>query len=542
MEYYAIDCIGPFFLEPKGTVNWSKIPFFELERDIERNMNKVVRQFTTYLSRIRDIGYNTLTLDDLAHMVTFPFYDEQTKSKIEVYKEYYSRLIRMAKDAGMYVFINSDVMFNNPSIEQHTGGESKELHSLLKIAVKKVCNEYPIDGINLRIGESDGIDVKGDFHSTLTLRTAKEANVLLKELLLVVEEAEKELIFRTWTVGAYEIGDLIWNKRTFDKVFQGIRSDHLIVSMKYGDTDFFSNLELNPLFFHNPELRMMIELQTRRERDGFGTNPYFVGWDYFKYKEKLENMHNLVGLSVWCQTGGWSKYNDITFLKNSSPWNELNTIAALRIFKDHALPEQIIRQTMGKDMVAFLREYNSLYHRLIYSGGKPFYFRRSRVPPVVWMFWDNVTISPFIKAYYQVAFKSSPQIDEGEFLTLRTLGAQAGIEQIDFLTETLKLFYELRKVLARQTSEKSLIENIATYQERFSGFYTFTIDMNQKSTWLKKMILMLILRKQSAYRLIDKLFFVTLATPLFRLMAWKYRRDLPEFIDNKAMHLNLLLT
>lgn len=158
------------------------------------------------------------------------------------------------------------------------------------------------------------------------------------------------------------------------------------------------------------------------------------------------------------------------------------------------------------------------------------------------MFWDNVTISPFIKAYYQVAFKSSPQIDEGEFLTLRTLGAQAGIEQIDFLTETLKLFYELRKVLARQTSEKSLIENIATYQERFSGFYTFTIDMNQKSTWLKKMILMLILRKQSAYRLIDKLFFVTLATPLFRLMAWKYRRDLPEFIDNKAMHLNLLLT
>ena len=47
-----------------------------------------------------------------------------------------------------------------------------------------------------------------------------------------MERRQKNLVFRTWTVGAYPVGDLQWNRRTFDRVFGGITSDRLVISMK----------------------------------------------------------------------------------------------------------------------------------------------------------------------------------------------------------------------------------------------------------------------------------------------------------------------
>jgi hypothetical protein len=49
--------------------------------------------------------------------------------------------------------------------------------------------------------------------------------------------------------------------------------------LKYGDADFFRYLALNPLFFHGRQ-RKLIELLTRREDEGMGEYPSFVGWDY----------------------------------------------------------------------------------------------------------------------------------------------------------------------------------------------------------------------------------------------------------------------
>ena len=63
----------------------------------------------------------------------------------------------------------------------------------------------------MRIGESDRLDVRGDtdFKSELHIKTPAQANRLLRTLLPVFEKHQRRLILRTWTVGAYRVGDFI---------------------------------------------------------------------------------------------------------------------------------------------------------------------------------------------------------------------------------------------------------------------------------------------------------------------------------------------
>ena len=65
-------------------------------------------------------------------------------------------------------------------------------------------------GIILRIGESDGTDVRDPLRSHLHLRNSKQTHRFLRDLLPLFENRQRLLVFRTWTVGAHRIGDLIW--------------------------------------------------------------------------------------------------------------------------------------------------------------------------------------------------------------------------------------------------------------------------------------------------------------------------------------------
>jgi len=133
---------------------------------------------------------------------------------------------------------------------------------------------------------------------------------------------------RTWTVGAHRVGDLIWNRNTFDKVFTGLDSPRLVISMKYGESDFFRFLPLNKLFFRSNHLKI-VEFQARREYEGAGQYPSFIGWDYEQYVRQLAGARNIIGAWIWTQTGGWSVFRRLTYLPDSSVWNELNSLRKL---------------------------------------------------------------------------------------------------------------------------------------------------------------------------------------------------------------------
>jgi hypothetical protein len=213
----------------------------------------------------------------------------------------------------------------------------------LRELVEDVLESFPeIEGLVFRVGEVDGRDVNEAFTSRLAVRTPRDAQDFLLALLPAFERRGRTLILRTWSVGAHRIGDLIWNRDTFQQVFGDIRSDRLIISMKFGETDFFRYLPLNRQFFRSPH-RKLVELPARREYEGCGMFPSFVGFDYARYLAQLEGAENLEGVMVWCQTGGWTRFHPLTWVGAGSVWNEINAWVTVRLCRDRQSPEQAVQ-------------------------------------------------------------------------------------------------------------------------------------------------------------------------------------------------------
>jgi len=254
-----IDSLSPFFYTlcktspsvSNSEVNWSKTPFHLIEQAhmLEgKGLKKLTDCFRVYLQRAAAYGFNAVTLDDLAHMVSFQRYPAELRVKLEQYATLYKKLYATARNAGFAVYINTDILFYNKSVDSYTNGKFGNQVRFFITAIRRLFTQYPeTAGVICRIGESDGIDVQGDFKSILCITTPKECRYFLNSVLPEFENLEKNLIFRAWTLGAYAIGDLMWNAGTFRKVFKNINSDNLLISLKSGETDFFRYLNFNKM-------------------------------------------------------------------------------------------------------------------------------------------------------------------------------------------------------------------------------------------------------------------------------------------------------
>lgn len=549
-DLFIIDAIGPFFLGyEKRVVNWSKIPFVNLEsgnRLDPLKLGPIREAFIQFIDRIVEEGFNAISIDDVAHLVSFSFYPQELRQKLAEYKGFYRDLLKEVADRGVRIFVNSDIMFYNEFIQKAIGTNVGRATELLTDAFVKLFADYPVDGVILRIGETDGKDVLGDFKSRLLLKTPSVTNRFIKSVLPVFEHYNKLLVFRTWTVGSYPIGDLIWNKETFKKAFSDIYSPSFIISMKYGDTDFFSALDLNPLFYQFNDRQIILELQTRRERELFGNLPFYVGWDYAAYQRQVAGMKDLVGISVWCQTGGWSRNNSLTFLENGSEWNELNTVATLRIFKYQEDPDSILDSFMNNpDRAEFLRQFHRLLFRILYIRGftaKKLFFRRTRVPPLFWLAWDYITINPLINALYQAFNDQSIDVTETDIETVRELGRRAGINRINFYCDTLLLFLRCVHTITGEQPAVSLTGAIDAYRATYSDCnLKFKLNDVERTNTQAVKLLPLLIRNGAGYRLIDRIMLNPLISWIqLKLVNHVSRDQLPKYANKRAMEAETL--
>ncbi|HVS62255.1 MAG TPA: hypothetical protein VMT85_02005 [Thermoanaerobaculia bacterium] len=127
MDLFLIDGIGPFFRYAKGRINWSKIPFADLEKDGEldaERMAEIRRDFAALCSQVAALGYNAITLDDVAHLARWPGYSSERRRLIERYRSEWAKLFEIAREAGLGVFLTSDVMFFTPELERELGRRS----------------------------------------------------------------------------------------------------------------------------------------------------------------------------------------------------------------------------------------------------------------------------------------------------------------------------------------------------------------------------------------------------------------------------------
>jgi hypothetical protein len=546
MEWLLIDGIGPFFHGyQRKRINWSKIPFAHLETPagLKPELLAPIREeFARFVSTAAAVGFNAVTLDDLAHLYIWQDYAPPLQALLRHYQTLYRELFALAAQAGLRVFITTDVMFYTPELKRALGRSTASLILWWQQALRHVFHDFPdLAGIIMRFGEADGVDVKHTFRSELVLRTPSQVRQFLSQLLPVFEQCGKLLIFRTWSVGAHPVGDLMWHHGTFHKVFASLRSPQLIISMKYGESDFFRFLPLNAHFFQDTH-KKIIELQTRREYEGFGEYPAFVGWEYERYLQTVRQLPHVVGASVWCQTGGWGTFRRRTYLANSSIWVELNTFVTVQMCRG-ASCEQAVEQFCARSapviaaqpFLEFLRLADEVIANLLYIrelGERTLFFRRLRVPPLLHVFWDRLLMTPWIRTALRCLVADHQRAVAEGWHALETLHTMQQVAEAQHLpNQGLQLQYDTFELLASVReyffgeATPALQERVHALHQRYRATYRqrYTIHTTEAPGVLHSryvpVLLRLLLRQQRGYRLIDHLLMLqllTLAYPFLR--------------------------
>lgn len=564
MELFLIDAIGPFFRNiGRKKVNWSKIPFQHLAAASEQDWEIIHQEMRCFAAEVSKLGYNAVTLDDVAHLASHPLHEPEIASHIAMLKTRFGAIFKMLRrDYGLMIYLTTDVLPTTPAVIEALGADRPKLEACFRDLIVRALDDFPeLSGIIMRLGESDGNDVKDPIRTRLHLQTAGQANRLLRRLLPEFERRDKRLILRTWTVGAHPIGDLIWRRKTLDRVLMGIRSRHLILSMKPGESDFFRYLPLNKAL-HRPEHPIILELQARREYEGAGEYPSFIGWECERYAEQLRNAKHLIGISVWCQTGGWHRFRRRAFLEpdRRDIWIRFNVIAAICVFRLDLSARSAVLREAGPKAVALLEMSEIVVRDLIYINqfaGQSWYFRRVRIPPIIHVYWDSILINHAIGKLMRLMVRDPlGALRSGEeaaawFPKMIGLARDAGlpVEDIEHMRDFCSILLLARRYCFQPYSRalaREIIEAKKTYKRRWPScarsryrvklsFEPFPVSCVSLAR-----VRRILLRRQSPYRLLDRLFLLPFAGLAYRIFGRRLQARLPKVLSKSAMGIDVV--
>lgn len=571
MDILLIDGIGPFFRSStKQKINWSKIPFHDLPHDpfaIRRQFAVIGDDLELFASRVRQVGYNSISLDDVAHVTPDDWLEPEINQLVKLYREEYRKLFTICNNHNLEVYLTMDVLSLTPGLKKTINGKRKRATQFLLRQVESVLTYFPeVKGLIFRIGECDGKDVKGTFNSELLLHTPRQVNRLIRELLPLFERHRRFLILRTWTVGAYPVGDLIWHKDTAAKVLQRIESPFLILSMKYGESDFFRYLPLNKHFLHL-EVKKIIELQARREYEGCGEYPSFIGWDYRQYAAQLEGVDTMVGMSVWCQTGGWVPFRRLTYLEPAGIWNEINSYVCLKIFAEQQSVEQAVHgfaQTIGckepAKLIKLLRLSDEVVKELLYIeeiAVQKLFFRRVRIPPLLSVFWNNIFINDSVRKTLSTYVASPEQcVENGRKALLKIKEMERLAGELDLPVDDIAYMYDTFAILAlareyyfspyRKKIKRKIQKAKRRYKEKYpkGGRPRYRVKTNYTPFAFKRRHLKWLggcfVRRTRGYRVLD--YFITLhfLAYTYRIIVLLHPKSMPRFARKQAMGIDVI--
>lgn len=568
MEIFLIDAIGPFFKGyDKQRINWSKIPFSHLADADEARWAQIENDLRDFARQVKQQGYNAVTLDDLAHLAPHPLHEPEVAALISNFREKLRRLFEMLhEEFHLRIYLTTDVLPMTPAVLAGLGGDPAIQGEYYKKLVCGVLDDFPqLEGLILRIGESDGTDVRDPIRTQLHLTSAADTNRLLKSLLPEFESRGRNLILRTWTVGAHRIGDLIWHRDTLAQTLDGIDSPHFVVSMKHGESDFFRFLPLNRAFFRVKQ-KKIIELQARREYEGAGEYPSFIGRDCEKFARELATADNMVGISVWCQTGGWHRFRRLAFLEPDmrDVWIRLNTAAAIGIFKDRKSVEAVIVDFVGKDrapaLLEMLRHADTAIDELFYIeefARQKLFFRRVRVPPILHVYWDSIFINHGVRKIIS-HFLADPEraLRGGEaavelFPRMIELAREAElpVADIEHMRDAFSLILLARRYYFLPFDE-AMAEEIQLAKKRYKQSWPretrqrYRVKVTFEPFKLKRRTIAwaagLTIRKKRGYRMLDHFFTLSLLGFGYRIFRARAPRAIPKFMRKSAMGVDVL--
>ncbi|WP_314507926.1 hypothetical protein [uncultured Microbacterium sp.] len=371
-------------------------------------------------------GYNAVAFPGLVEYLTFdeapggPVYadGDDHRAKALALREAFAPFWERADELGMKVFLRTDMLTLTTPLEQYLTGrfgsldtEDPELWDVYAAGLDELYAAEPsVDGVLIRIGEAGRVyDVEGwDVYSALAVTSVDSVRTMLETLTAQAEATQREVIFRTWSVGVGAVGDMHTSDASYEAVLGGIDSPALIVSTKYTLGDFYSWLPLN-VTLEQGEQRRIVEFQSRREFENFGAFPNDLGAQYqFALEELLAASPNIEGVWTWTQDGGPWRAGPMTLYLKSGFWQlyELNTMLAADLARDPAADVGRTTQDWAGEWfsddpatVEAILQAMSVSRTAIEQGMYIQPFAQQRVfaiglepPPMMWIFeWDILT-------------------------------------------------------------------------------------------------------------------------------------------------------
>ncbi|GEL94814.1 hypothetical protein [Cellulomonas composti] len=428
-----------------------------VDQDVVDEIDAQFRQLVQHALRQ---GYNGVVVPGFLEYVTFrdvgdghevyPQGDDHV-ARAEAMVDAFGPVFRYAHDMGMHVYLLTDMLAVSPPLQDYlertVGGlavEDPRLWSVYQAGLDELFDELPfLDGLMVRIGEGGGVYQAGwDFSSELAVTTEASVRAMLDAFLATAGARDKDVIFRSWTVGVGAVGDLHTNPDSYEAVLGDLDDPHLVVSTKYTSGDFYSHLPLNPTLLTGSQ-RRIVEFQARREFEGFGSLPNdLVAEQAQALTTFLAANPHVEGVWNWTQDGGPLRAGPMTLYLRTGFWQlyDLNTYGVGRLAWDPAAsPAQVsadwVRQVLSDDpataaaVTAALGRSREAITRGLYIGT---YAEQSvqalglEPPPMMWIFeWDIVTgDSAALDSIYAV---SRDELDEAVADGDRAIGVAAAM-------------------------------------------------------------------------------------------------------------------
>ncbi len=482
---------------------------------------RIGMELDTYLDRMQADQVNGIVFPGFLEFVSFDDFaggdriyqgSDGYQLRHKVLQEAFGKWIRKIAGRGMEVYLYTDMVALTPPLEKYLMArygkldtQSDEFWEVYKAACSEIFSRLPeVSGIMLRIGEAGSIYNKPgwDYYSELAVKTDAGLKKMLTAFLEVAAKFNKKIIFRTWSVGVGQIGDMHTNPETYDRVLGGIQSPNLIVSTKYSRGDFYSWLPFNETLMEGNQ-RRIAEFQLRREFEGFNAFPNYMGPLYQKALLKFtkENPH-FNGVWLWTQEGGPLRAGPLSLY----PFHGFNTVTDLNLYAMGQLvhnPASDIRKItfdwageyFGTDsllqstLTEVMMGSHATTQKGLYIGPFARYDVRAlglEPPPMLWIFeWDIVGGSPSVFSNLYIVSKDSVDaaINEGYQAALET-GRM--LKKLQSVKDRVQLnAAQFNALLASVTYQQNLFETLAWYRKYMLSYYKWldTGGKHQKKFW-----------------------------------------------------------
>jgi hypothetical protein len=468
---------------------------------------EVQAQFADYVQRMIAYGNNGIVMPGFLEFINFDkvgdghaIYpaDSEYRARHLALRAAYNQLIDYAHAMGMDVYLNTDMLALTPPLEAYLkeqfGGLDTGNPALWQVygsGLEELVETMPgVSGLMIRIGEAGTIyNLPGwDYYSALAVRSVASAQAMLKVFADVAEKKDKSIIFRTWSVGVGEVGDMHTNPASYDKLLAGIDSPNLIVSTKLTGGDFYSDLPLNATLRSGDQQRI-IEFQNRLEFEGSMAFPDYIAPLHQQAMQTLRAANPRIdGIWHWNQNGGPQQAGPMSLYPFYGFWLNIdaNSYVTSRLgWEPDAdiadLTSAWVRRTFGNDpqAVANLTEMLFLSRDAALKGLyiSPFATQQVnalglKTTPMMWIFeWDIVDGSNSVLSTVYLASRDriDAAIAEGFDAVNTVHRMQALLANIDPTQVTQP---ELLKRLGDSLAyEANLFETLAWYRQAFLRYY-----------------------------------------------------------------------